>query len=112
MALEKLDSTQWKDFFDRVSKELTAKQVEIEVAGMDIGDEIEAEWIPFAGISHDPKDDVLTIFSDRLEHRIPKPKEVWVDFGVDGLHSLEVVDADGHKQIVLLKNDLALPKPE
>ena len=112
MALEKLDSAQWKEFFDRVSKELTAKQVEIEVAGMDIGDEVEAEWIPFTGISYDPKDDVLSIFSDRLEHMIRKPREIWADFGIDGLHSLEVVDADDHKQIVVLKNDLALPEPE
>jgi len=109
MALEKLDSSQWKAFFDRVSKELTAKQVEIEVEGLDIGDEIEAEWIPFTGISYDPKSDVLSIFSDALEHMIRKPKEIWVDIGVDGLHSMEVVDADDHKQIILLRNDLALP---
>jgi len=109
MALEKLDSAQWKAFFDRVSKELTAKQVEIEVEGLDIGDEIEAEWIPFTGISYDPKDDVLSVFSEELEHMIRKPKEIWVDIGVDGLHSMEVVDADDHKQIILLRDDLALP---
>jgi len=111
MALKKLDSAQWKEFFDRVSKELGAKQVEIEVAGLDIGDEVEAEWIPFTGISYDPKDDVLSVFSDRIEHMIRKPREVWVDFGVDGLHSMEVVDSDDHKQIILLRDDLALPGP-
>jgi len=111
MALEKLDPAQWKEFFDRVSKELGAREVEIEVAGLDIGDEIEAEWIPFTGVSYDPRDDVLSVFSDRIEHMIRKPREVWVDFGVDGLHSLEVMDADNHKQIILLRNDLALPAP-
>ncbi len=109
MALEKLDSAQWKDFFDRVSKELTGKLVEIEVEGLDLGDEIEAEWIPFTGVSYDPKDNVLSIFSNELEHMIHKPEEIWVDFGVDGLHSMEVVDKDGHKQIVVLKDELALP---
>ncbi len=112
MALEKLDSAQWKDFFDRVSRELTAKQVEIEVEGLDIGDEIEAEWIPFTGVSYDPRDDVLSIFSENLEHMIRKPKEIWVDIGVDGLHSMEVIDADDHKQIILLRDDLALPPAE
>ncbi len=111
MALEKLDAAQWKEFFDRVSKGVGAKQVEIEVAGLDLGNEVEAEWIPFTGISYDPKDDVLSVFSDRIEHMIHKPKEVWVDFGVDGLHSMEVVDADDHKQIIVLKDDLALPAP-
>jgi hypothetical protein len=111
MALEQLDPAQWKAFFDRVSKELGAKQVEIEVAGLDIGDEIEAEWIPFTGVSYDPKDNVLSIFSDRMEHMIHKPREIWVDFAVDGLHSMEVVDADDRKQIILLKDDLALPAP-
>jgi len=111
MALEKLDQSQWQSFFDRVSKELEAKEVEIEVEGLDLGDEVEAQWIPFKGISYDPKDDVLSIFSDDLEHMIRKPKTVWVDFGVDGLHSLEVVDSDDHKQIVVLRDELALPAP-
>ncbi len=109
MALEKLESAQWKTFFDRVSKGLTAKQAEIEVEGLDIGDEIEADWIPFTGISYDPKDDVLSVFSEDLEHMIRKPKEIWVDLGVDGLHSVEVVDGDDHKQIIVLRDDLALP---
>ncbi len=109
MALEKLDPAQWKDFFDRVSKELAGKLVEIEVEGLDLGDEIEAEWIPFTGISYDPKDKVLSIFSNELEHMIHQPEEIWVDFGIDGLHSMEVVDKDGHKQIVMLKDELALP---
>ncbi len=108
---EKLDSAQWQAFFDRVSKELGAKQVEIEVAGLDLGDEIEAEWIPLSGISYDPKDDVLTIITDRLDHMIRHPREIYVERSVDGLHSMEVVDADGHKQIVVLRPDLALPPP-
>jgi hypothetical protein len=112
MALEKLDSAQWKEFFDRVSKETSGKLVEIEVEGLDLGDEIEAEWIPLTGISYDPKDDVLSVFSNDLEHMIHHPTEVWVDFGVDGLHSMEVVDKDGHKQILVLRNELALPPAE
>ena len=112
MALEKLDSAQWQSFFDRVSKGLAGKEAEIEVEGLDIGDEIEAEWIPLTGISYDPKDNVLSIFSNDLEHMIHGPQEVWVDIGVDGLHSMEVVDKDGHKQIVVLRDELALPPPQ
>jgi hypothetical protein len=108
---EKLDSAQWQTFFDRVSRGLGAKQVEIEVAGLDLGDEVEAEWIPLTGISYDPKDDVLTIITDRLDHMIRSPREIYVETSVDGLHSMEVIDAEGHKQIVVLRPDLALPPP-
>lgn len=108
---DKLEPSEWKNFFDRVSRELAAREVEIEVAGLDLGDEVDAEWVPFSGVTYDPKDEVISIFSDRLEHRIPKPNHVYVDYGVDGLHSMEVEDADGHKQIVVLRNNLVLPAP-
>jgi hypothetical protein len=42
---------------------------------------------------------------------VHKPKEVYVDDDIEGLHSIEVVDGDGVRHIARLKEVLKLPPP-
>src|SRR6202011_189036 len=58
---KQLEKSQWRAYFDRVSKALVGKRFEIEVASLQLGDQIEAEWLPLLGISFDPKDDIIEI---------------------------------------------------
>lgn len=110
MATVKLEKAAWQQTFDQMSKSLlVGKQVEIEVTGLDIGDQIEQEWIQLLGISYDPKDDRIEILVEGLDHLIPNPREVWVDHGATGLASMEVVDADDVRQIIRLRDPLMLP---
>jgi hypothetical protein len=88
---------------------LVGKQVEIEATSMKFGDQIEQEWIQLLGITYDHKDDLIEILVEGLDHLIHKPREVWVDHGVIGLVSMEVVDADDVKQIIRLREPLMLP---
>ncbi|HEU4853317.1 MAG TPA: DUF5335 domain-containing protein [Telluria sp.] len=110
MATVKLDKAAWQKTFDQMSKSLlVGKQVEIEVIGLNIGAQIEQKWIQLMGISYDPKDDLIEILVEGLDHLIPKPREVWVDQGATGLASIEVVDADDVRQIIRLREPLMLP---
>ncbi len=110
MATVKLDKAAWQKAFDQMSKsELVGKQVEIEVTGLDIGDQIEQEWIQLLGITYDPKSDVIEILVEGLDHLIPKPREIWVEHGAAGLASMEVVGADDVCQIIRLREPLMLP---
>lgn len=111
MAVQKLEKSEWRDFFDRVSKTLIGKRAEIEVLSLALGDQIEAEWLPLLGISYDPKDDVIEIALDGLDHLIAKPQRVFVDLGAEGLTSMQVIDAEGLPQIVKLRDPLMLPPP-
>ena len=111
MATRKLDKKAWKTFFDRVSKMLEGKQAEIEVASLRLGAQIQAEWLPLHGIAYDPKDDLMEVTLGGLDHMIMKPREVYVEDGPVGLESVEIIDADGIKQIVKLRNGLMLPAP-
>jgi hypothetical protein len=88
---------------------LVGKQVEIEVIGLSMGAQIEQEWIQLLGITYDPKDDLIEILVEGLDHLIPKPREVWVDHDAIGLASIEVVDADDVRQIIRLREPLMLP---
>src|SRR5260221_11365751 len=107
----KLEKSQWRTYFDRMSKELAGERAELEVASLKIGDEIEAEWLPLIGITYDPKDDILEIALEGVDHLINKPREVWVEEKGLELYSLEVIDADDARQIVVLRNPLMLPAP-
>lgn len=111
MPLRQLGKAQWQSYFDRVSHTLIGKRVEIEVAGLDLGDRIGAEWLPLIGISYDPRSDVLSVALEGIEHLIRHPKQIHVDHEEDWLHSLEAVDAEGNHHIVLLKDSLRLPAP-
>ena len=111
MATRKLDKTQWRTFFDRVSKMLEGKQAEIEVVSLGLGDQVEADWLPLVGIAYDPNDDIFEVALEDLDHLIPKPREVYVEEGPAGLVALEIVDADGVKQIVKFRDPLLLPSP-
>jgi hypothetical protein len=111
MTVRTLEKTQWHSYFDRMSKALVGKRAEIEVASLALGDQIEAASVAILGITYDPKDDVLDITLDGLDHRIPKPRQVHVDEGADGLTSFEVVDYEGAHHIVQLREPLMLPAP-
>jgi hypothetical protein len=49
------------------------------VASLDLGDQTQAEWLPLLGITYDPRDDVVDIALDGLDHMIRKPRETTKD---------------------------------
>jgi hypothetical protein len=111
MTTRKLDKTQWRTFFDRLSTTLEGKQAEIEIASLRLGDQVEADWLPLLGIAYDPNDDIVEVALEGLDHLIPKPRELYAEEGPGGLTALEIIDADDVKQIVKLRDPLRLPAP-
>ncbi len=111
MARE-LEKTEWHPFLDRVSKVLSGKHAEIEVASARLGDQIEAEWVPLIGITYDPKNDIVDVAVQGLDHMIRKPQKLFVEEDAGLVTSLEVIDAEGARQIVKFKNPLMLAAPE
>jgi uncharacterized protein DUF5335 len=108
MTTRKLDKKQWRTFLDGVATMLEGKQAEIEVASLDLGDQIQAEWLPLIGISYDPNDDIVEVALE-VDHLISKPREIYVEDGAEGIVALEIVDADNERQIVRLRDPIALP---
>lgn len=105
----KLERSAWKSYFDNISRRLAGKQVEIEIASLDIGSQIAAEWLPMLGVSYDEKDDLLAIMAEGLDHMIRHPHEVFVETEGAELHSINAIDDDGASQIIRFKEPLALP---
>jgi hypothetical protein len=63
------------------------------------------------GITYEPKDDIAEVMLDGYDHMIRGPREIYLDNGAGALTSIEIVDANGVKQIVKLKDPLMLPAP-
>jgi len=114
MAIRTIEKSDWETYLNRVSKELGACLAEVEVAGLDIGDQIEAEGVTLTSVSYDPKDDLVVVDlvsrdDKNVEHLVYKPVELVADEEADGLASLVVADSDGQRTILRLKKPLALP---
>ena len=107
----KLARAEWQGYFDRISRILEARQAELEVDSLDLGAQIAAEWVPLIGVVYDPKDDLLEVALEDLDHLISKPQEIWVDEDGVLLVGLEVVDGEGTQHILKLRAPLMLPSP-
>ena len=106
--------TEWKQFFDALSKQVEGAHAEIEVASLERGDQIKAEWLPLIGLVYDHKDNSVEIAleasqRDIVDHIIRKPREIY--FAEDGRRfmGLDIIDLEGTHHIVKLKDPLMLP---
>jgi hypothetical protein len=111
MAAKRLDKAEWAPFLAELTKTLKGAEAEIEVESLEIGDQVEANWLPLFGIVYDHKGDLVEIAMEGLDHLIYKPREIYVDRGATGLASLEIVSEDGTRQIIQLREPLMLPAP-
>lgn len=111
MSVRKLDKSEWCGFFNHLSKVMIGKRSEIEVIGLAIGAQIEAEWLLLLGISYDPKGDVIEIALDQIDHIISGPREVFIDFSAGRFTVLQMIDRHGLAQIVTLRDPPMLPPP-
>lgn len=103
MTTKSIAKDDWKHFLDNYSKSIQSTLVELDVESLELGDQIEADWVHLKGISYDPKDDMLYIFTEALRHFIAKPQNIWVIEADEGLSAIQIEDWEGTKHIVNLR---------
>ena len=106
--LMNLAKPEWREFFDRLSQALSGEPAEVEVASLDLGDQIVAEWIPLQGITYDTADDLLDVSFDRLTHLIRHPRDIIIEEGPGGVSSVAIALRDGSRQVIRLKQPVML----
>jgi hypothetical protein len=106
-----LDKSEWANYCDRLSHVLVSSNAEIEVASLELGSQIETQWVPFHGISYDHEDDIIDIELEGMDHIINHPKSLRAYENDTGVLSLEIKDEGGAQHVVRLKDVLALPSP-
>jgi hypothetical protein len=112
MASRTIPQAEWGAFFNSVADALVGKRSEVEVASLDLGDQVVAEWVPLLGVTYDAQDDLLDVALTGLDHLIRRPKEIYVQESPKGVEMVAIVSADGLKQILHLRDPLMLPAAE
>jgi len=97
-----ISKPEWRTYLDHVSKGLVGSRAEVDVMSLKLGSQVQAHRIRLLGITYDPKNDLLEVALEGLDHLISKPIELYVEEGHTGLESLSVLDGDGNRQIIRL----------
>ena len=107
MAIRRLGKKEWAGYFNRFSRPLvsgrTIEYAEIRILSDEDGAQRETEWVPLVGISYDARGDTLDVSVDNLDHRIPHPRDIFIDEFDDVVTCLEVIRDDGTKDIIELR---------
>jgi len=106
-----IPKSDWTQYLNRIARSLEGLRAEIEVASLELGDQIAADHVPISGIFYDHKDDIVGVILDGLDHFIRHPEAIYVEDGVEGLSALAVIDRDGTNHLIKLTRPLALPGP-
>jgi len=108
MTAQTIGKGDWQAFCATVSKALEGSNAEIEVASLDLGDQIEAEWSPWIGITYDPEDDVFDIALEETDHVVSAPKTLVADVDDMEINTLQITDGEGRMHLVRLRDALLL----
>jgi hypothetical protein len=96
-----------EQYFNGFSKRFLQKEnrtADVEVLGMDLGDQVEGEGVRLIGITYEPNTQELEVELETGDLRSYKPKEVWAVEEDDGfIRALEIVRDDDTKEIVQVR---------
>jgi hypothetical protein len=109
MTARSIQKADWGSFCAAVSEALEGSDAEIEVASIDLGQQVEKQWAPLIGISYDPEDDIIDIALEEVDHIVNEPKELLAEIDDVRVSALQITDGEGTRHLVRLKDGLMLP---
>lgn len=112
MDSKELARDDWRSYFDRLSRTLQGKRATIEIAGLDIGDQLQAEHVVIHGVVYDPKSDILEVALNGLAHLIRSPKQIDVAYQGGAVEAIHIRDGEEREQIIRFSDPLMLPAPK
>jgi hypothetical protein len=100
---------EWRGYFDDFSRDLQELVATVEVAGKDVGAQVEAERPLLTGITYDDGDDIVVIGLDAaggthedLEHIVYHPQKIYVAEEDDTV-VFDIEDSEERKTLVRLE---------
>lgn len=114
---EEISREAWQKALEEVTAEHAGDVAAIEVAEVDLGDQFEAEQIPFSYVEYDPHDDAFSVgvggrdgkYPVVLRHVVAHPQNVFVHTPGAGSVTIEVRSSDGTVTLVTLAARSELP---
>ena len=112
MMTDNIDKAHWTVFFTDLAKTHHGYAARLEIIGRAFGDQVEAAWLPFAGMSYDPHHNQIFItvggisshYPVHLTHTINGPTTVHVQRTPrEEVQSILVVSSDKTETLVHLR---------
>ncbi|MFF9378546.1 DUF5335 family protein [Streptomyces griseoluteus] len=105
---ETLDRSTWETALNQLTEEHDGEFVTVEVLDPEVGHQYEANQLPFATISYDPKDDVVAVsvggrsprYPVVLRHLVSHPTEIDVATQDVPEPAVRIVDKDGTATLI------------
>jgi hypothetical protein len=116
---EEIPRSSWHQSLESLTKQHEGDAVTIEILSIDLGDEYEAEKVPFAYIEYDAHDDAVNVavggrdgrYPVVLRHAIEHPQRVALSSDSPGEEStVDVTAGDGVQTLVAFHRLPALPE--
>jgi len=105
MVYQAIHRSSWNTFGDRISSELKGREVELEVIGLDLGDQMGAR-LTLDDVSYDSPGNALHLVMHaasghgQVDHIIHSPQEIYIELSDTGVSQLAIIDGEGHKQLL------------
>jgi hypothetical protein len=105
---KRLSQDTMEEYFDRFNKRFlnleSTDVADVEVLGLDLGDQVESDGAHLIGITYDPGTHALEVALEAGDLRAYRPKEVWAVEEDDGfIRALEIVRDDDTSEIVRVR---------
>jgi hypothetical protein len=107
-STHELARSEWRRYCDRLSKHLAGRRVELDIASLELGDHVEARWLPLFGVVFDARGDVLEIALDGIGHSILAPRAIHLEQTDRGLVALSIVSANDSVETLRFREPLHL----
>ena len=112
---EEIPQGSWQTTLQALTVQHEGDLATIEVDNLDLGDQFEAEQIPFSYIEYDPHDDAVSIgvggldgrYPVMLRHVVEHPQNIFIHTSEAGSVTIDIRSPDGTTTLVTLS---ALPE--
>jgi hypothetical protein len=100
----------WQATLEALTVQHEGESTAIEVANLDLGDQLEAEHIPFSYIEYDPHDDAVSVgvggldgrYPVMLRHVVEHPQNIFLHTSGAGTVTIEIRSPDETATLITL----------
>ncbi len=108
-TVRQLPAAEWQSYVDERTKQffrdLNPESAAVELISRELGDQLITDRARVIGITYDPRDNLLEVALEGLDHLVYRPQEIAVGEREDGFPEwIEVTRDDGSREIIRLRS--------
>lgn len=107
MPLTQVSRPSWEAYLDRFSRAAGAARTWVEVTGLGLAGGGH-DYLPLTLVAYDMEADAFTVLAGGEARAFAHPQQLYVDHDDGWVHAIEMVDGDGVRHYLVLKEAIEL----